>query len=67
MSPDIASRVAVLEERSTTVSEDISEIHGDIKCIKKSLYEMAATLRALKWVVGIAATAIGSGGLIYAL
>ncbi len=63
----MASRVAVLEERSTGVSEDISEIHSDIKCIKKSLYEMAATLRALKWVVGIAATAIGGGGLIYTL
>ena len=61
---EMASRVAVLEERSAGVSTDIAEIQGDIKCIKKSLYEMAATLRALKWVFGVA---IGGGGLIYML
>jgi hypothetical protein len=64
---DIGSRIAVLEERSTTVGEDIAEIQADVKCIKKAIYEMAATLRALKWVAGVAATAMGGGGLIYAL
>ncbi len=55
----MASRVAVLEERSTTVSEDISEMQTDIKCIKRKVYEMAASFRILKWVLGTALLLLG--------
>ncbi len=49
----------MLEERSAGVGEDIAEIQTDIKCIKQKVYEMAASFRILKWVIGTTLLVLG--------
>jgi hypothetical protein len=51
VSADIASRVAVLEERSKEDEKKRIDMVDDIKCIKAKVYEMAASFKVLKWIL----------------
>lgn len=64
MSADMGSRIAVLEERSKREQAEREEMNGDIKAIKSKVYEMAASFRALKWLLTMIVPAMG-GAILF--